>query len=111
MDFKFTVKNFFLMVFFFVICPIVGWIIYAHRTNASANQFLNEQNDVVFSNNITIPDSRLDAATPFYQNDASVKLEKETGRPTLNDEEDGYFQGQPKEANEASATETKKESK
>ncbi len=111
MDYKFTLKKYFFMVFFFVICPLVGWIIYAHRTNAPANQFLNEKNGVVFSNNVTIPDNRLDVSTPFYQNDASLKLEKEKGRPTLNDAEDKYFEGQPKESTEAGATETKKESK
>jgi len=111
MDYKFTLKKYFMMVFFFVICPIVGWIIYAHRTNAPANMFLDEQKGDFISNNVTIPDNKLDFSTPFYQNDAALALEKEKGRPTASDAEDKYFDGQPKEAKEGTAGESKKENK
>lgn len=104
------------MVFFFVICPIVGWIVYAHRHNAPANQFLNEQTGDVNSNNITIPDNQLDFSTPYYQNDAAQKLETEKGRPTISNSEDKYFDGQPKESKEqgkkeGSSEATQKENK
>jgi len=111
MDYKFTLKKYFMMVFFFVICPIVGWIIYAHRTNAPANMFLDEQKGAFISNNVTIPDNKLDFSTPFYQNDASLALEKEKGRPTVSDAEDKYFDGQPKESKEGTGSESKKENK
>ena len=116
MDFKFTLKKYFYMVFFFVICPIVGWIAYAHRYNAPANVYLNEQTGEVNSNNVTIPDNQLDLATPYYQNDAALKLEKETGRPTMTNAEEKYFDGQPKESaekgkKEGSADATQKENK
>ncbi len=100
MDFKFTLKKYFYMVFFFVICPIVGWIAYAHRYNAPANQFLNEQTGEVNSNNVTIPDNQLDFSTPYYQNEAAANLEKSQGRPTMSNAEDKYFDGQPKESKE-----------
>ena len=108
MDYKFTLRRFFVLVFLFVICPIVGWIAYAHRYNAPANSFFSNEKDTIIPNSVTIPDNELDAATPFYQNKAAEALEKEEGRPTASDAEDKYFSGEIKSGENAKATEAPK---
>jgi hypothetical protein len=108
MDYQFTLRRFFVLVFLFVICPLVGWIAYAHRTNAPANIFEagTDKPGEYSSNSTTIPDSKLDMSTPFYQNDAAEKLEKETGRPEASNAEDKYFKGEENE--NAGAVESQK---
>ena len=109
MDYQFTLKWFFVLVFLFVVCPIVCWVIYAHRTNAGSNLFANPDGTYK-SDNVTIPEDKLDMSTPFYQNEAAEKLEKETGRTIGTNAEGGYFVGE-KKAEKAESTEEKKEDK
>jgi hypothetical protein len=100
MDYQFTLKRFFVLVFLFVVCPIVAWVAYAHRTNAPANAFLSNEKDSIFSDNVTIPDENLDATTPFYDNEASKKLNEGMHRPTSTDlwnhGEEGESKGEEK---------------
>jgi hypothetical protein len=96
MDYQFTLRRFFVLVFLFVICPIVGWIAYAARTNAPSNIFEGGKDGGYSANSVTIPDNKLDMSTPFYQNDAAQKLEEETGRPQNSNAEDKYFKGEEK---------------
>ena len=108
MDYKFTLRRFFVLVFLFVICPLVAWIAYAARNNAPANVFLSDEKDSTMSNNITIPDNQLDVATPFYQNKAARILENQTGRPKASNAEDKYYSGEIKSAEHARAAEAPK---
>ena len=103
MDYQFTLKRFFILVFLFVICPIAAWVIYAHRTNAPANMFEKDKN-VYSSDNVMIPEEKLDMTTPFYQNKASEELEKGQGRPTESNPEMKWSESKE-------SKESKKESK
>jgi hypothetical protein len=101
MDYQFTLRRFFVLVFLFVICPLVGWIAYAHRTNAPANLFAGDKPGEYGANSVTIPDDKLDMSTPFYQNDAAKQVEKETGRPMVSSAAEMYPEnGEKSEKNE-----------
>lgn len=105
MDYQFTLRRFFTLVFLFVVCPIVAWVIYAKRTNAPANMYENQEGGYS-SNNVSIPDDKLDMTTPFYQNEAGEKLEKEQGRPTESNPEEKWSASKHSKIEAKSSSET-----